>query len=219
MRTHETHIKTHVSHIARVQPSTHPRLEVRAHPTRLDSDRLENKYLHFIHPRAYLPIVRSTDRSIDRALSVRRPRAPPARTNASSSSSSSSSSSTTTTANETIASIESNRIQSNRIDRCDIHARRDASIPSSPIHTRATANARHTHTHARATSRIKSITHLNLGRLEGGDAGDEGGREKGRHRAMGECASMTPAPRRSRSIDRRSMWIVVESRLANMPRS
>jgi len=49
----------------------------------------------------------------------------------------------------------------------------------------------HTHT---------NTTYLDLGRLEGGDAGDEGGREKGRHfQGNARCANMTLSTRASRA--------------------
>jgi len=54
-----------------------------------------------------------------------------------------------------------------------------------------------------ATSRRRATrdnTYLDLGRLEGGDAGDEGGREEGRHfQGNARCANMTTATTTTRA--------------------
>ena len=67
--------------------------------------------------------------------------------------------------------------------------------------TRAAGDAMRTKTKKRnETNLFRSTTYLNLGRLEGGDAADEGGSEKrGHYLVLQLCAGMT---RRTRAIFR-----------------
>ena len=67
----------------------------------------------------------------------------------------------------------------------------------------AQARRRDATTRLHATSRRRATrdnTYLDLGRLEGGDAGDEGGREEGRHfQGNARCANMTTATTTTRA--------------------
>ena len=117
-----------------------------------------------------------------------------------------------------------------RISRC---GRRRATSSSSAIRWTSSPGADAT---ARATPRRRTRcdahthtnTYLDLGRLEGGDAGDEGGREKGRHfQGNARCANMTFSTRASRARsrisratrDRRSSGVLCVCRLVVIRRS
>jgi hypothetical protein len=75
--------------------------------------------------------------------------------------------------------------------------------PNATPTTRADGDAMRTNTKKRnETNLFRSTTYLNLGRLEGGDAADEGGSEKrGHYLVLQLCAGMT---RRTRAIFRKS---------------